>query len=567
VTERTLAEEALEEATIRARELAADAQEASRAKSEFLANMSHEIRTPMNAVIGMADLLNDTPLSEEQTEMVDTIGRSGNALLSLINDILDFSKVEAGHLHLETVDFSIREILTDVVAILSPQVVDSEVTIDVTVDDSVPPVLIGDPGRLRQILMNLGSNAVKFTTHGSVRFTVSAVPLDEDGSIEIQGSVSDTGIGIPADKMTEIFDPFLQAEAGTTRRFGGTGLGLSIVRSLLQKMGGDVTVSSTEGRGSTFTWTARFGAATAEPTRVAAGHPAFEAGSADVISGMEYPAAPHSAGVSRRILLVEDNRINQLVARTMLTKANHIVQVAETGVEALRILQTETFDLVLMDVQMPEMDGYEATRQIRAGIAGTAAAATPIVAMTANALPEDRDAAHEAGMDDYISKPFTQVRLMGVVAAWGAGAAGDGATSGSVRRTDNAPDNTTGDENLIAVREYVDADRLRERLMYDESLIREILREYITNGAALVGKITEAIATADATTVRDAAHRLTGSSGNVLAARVGESSREIERAARENRLDGLSAAGERLAAHFDRTCQIMRQEFRDATDG
>jgi two-component system sensor histidine kinase/response regulator len=364
--------------------------------------------------------------------------------------------------------------------------------------------------------------------------------------------------------MIGIFDPFLQAEAGTTRRFGGTGLGLSIVRSLLQKMGGDVTVTSTEGHGSTFTWTARFGVSTAEQKSVETSQRDSAEPAAHGGPGTVRPvAAARPAVVARRILLVEDNRINQLVARTMLTKASHTVQVAENGFEALQMLQTETFDLVLMDVQMPEMDGYEATRQVRAGIAGAAAATMPIVAMTANALPEDRDAAREAGMDDYISKPFTQVRLLGVVEKWAGTAVEEPAPPATALPTDNAPDG----ENLIAVREYVDADRLRKRLMHDEPLTREIVREYIKDGTALVREIREAISSADVATVREAAHRLNGASGNVLAERVREVSSEIENAVRESHHPAFPEIGERLAAVFSRTCQIMRQEFGDPSDG
>lgn len=478
VTERTLAEEALEDATARARKLAAVAQEANRAKSEFLANMSHEIRTPMNAVIGMAELLQDTVLSNEQSQMVDTIDRSGHALLALINDILDFSKVEAGQINLEKVDFSVRDVLADVAAILSSQTGDTEVKIAVEVDDSVPPVVVGDPGRLRQILMNLGSNAVKFTERGSVRFTVSADDTQAGDQIELRGTVEDTGIGISADKIEGIFDPFLQAEAGTTRRFGGTGLGLTIVQRLLQQMEGDITVTSTVGQGSTFSWTARFGVASRRAVASVRRPHASPPGDTPASAAPVTPA---------RILLVEDNQVNRLVAKTMLDKAHHSVSMAENGVAAITMLQTQIFDLVFLDVHMPEMDGYEATRRIRAGAAGEAAATVPIVALTANALSDDRDKAREAGMDDYVSKPFTQARLLEVVhtyggtrsrAATGIGDAADAPDATEAASTqaaspepltstpvDTADPDVREGSDLVAVREYLDVDLLRERLM------------------------------------------------------------------------------------------------------
>jgi signal transduction histidine kinase/DNA-binding NarL/FixJ family response regulator/HPt (histidine-containing phosphotransfer) domain-containing protein len=572
VTERILAEEELENATAHARDLAAEAQAANRAKSEFLANMSHEIRTPMNGVIGMADLLRDTPLSDEQRELIDTIDRSGTALLTLINDILDFSKVEAGHLHLEAVEFAIRDIFTDVAAILRPQIAGKDIEITVLVDESVPYTVVGDPGRLRQILINFGSNAVKFTEQGTVRFSASAAFLYDGEVVEIRGSVQDTGIGIPPDRIDSIFDPFLQADAGTTRRFGGTGLGLSIVKRLLQEMGGDVTVASVEGRGTTFTWTARFGLVAAEPESVLqAPYPGRSAGDyrkdpgtiavATTGSGAEVPRS--------RILLVEDNRVNQLVAEKMLSKAGHSVRIAANGIEAIDRLRTEEFDLVFMDVQMPEMDGYEATRRIRAGAAGPGAARLPIIALTANALAGDSDAARDAGMDDYISKPFTRTRLTEVVDSWGNRRL-DGSdtfissSQGSLASTDQPDGDDDGGGGFVPVRAYLDADRLRERLMYDESLAREISHEYVTDGVSLVRKIRDAVACADAEVAQSAAHRLKGASGNLLAMRVEELSRRIEDASRSGDVSGMEATTEDLHHAFERTRYIIQQEFMDA---
>jgi signal transduction histidine kinase/FixJ family two-component response regulator len=541
VTERTLAEEALEEATVHARELAAEAQTANRTKSEFLANMSHEIRTPMNGVIGMAELLKDTPLSDEQTQMVDTIARSGTALLTLINDILDFSKVEAGRMNLEEVEFSLRDVFTDVAAILQPQVRGQDVTITVTVDDNVPARTVGDPGRVQQILMNLGSNAVKFTTSGTIRFTASANVLDDGKQIEVHGNVEDTGIGIPPEQLNHIFDPFLQADAGTTRRYGGTGLGLSIVKRLLRAMGGDVSVTSTVGQGSTFSWTAQFRMPASQPESGTATSRAPEA-----TTEKTKDAAAH------RILLVEDNHVNRLVAQKMLAHAGHVVQTAEHGHEAIEHLQSGAFDLILMDVQMPEMDGYEATRRIRAGAAGKQAASVPIIALTANALSGDREAAKDAGMDDYISKPFSRSQLVEMVRKWGA------AETSQTAATDEG--------KLIAVRKYLDADRLRERLLYDETLIREVVHAYIKDGSSLVSEIIAAVAFGNATVAQTAAHRLKGASGNVVATRVEELSRRIEHAARDGTLADEGTTATHLSRAFHRTRAILHQEFGDVVE-
>lgn len=379
----------------------ARANEAARAKSNFLATMSHELRTPMIGVLGAAQLLLGTPLTPEQQAHAATIGASGDLLLSLINDILDLSKIEAGHLELESRPFDPRASLASIDSLLRGSAIGRGIDFLVQVDDAVPALLVGDDMRLRQVLLNLASNAVKFTSRGGVVVRLTAGPPDEEGRVPVELTVKDTGIGIPGDRLEAVFEPFAQADASISREYGGTGLGLSICRRIAKLMQGSLELQSTPGAGSEFRlrWRASPAAAATPPASAAAASSSLScaAGTSSV------PADAPSGAPALRILLAEDNEINREIACALLERLGLQADVAEDGQFALDKVRAGSYDLVLMDVRMPRMDGLESTRRIRS----LALARQPhVVALTANAYEEDRQECLAAGMDDFLAKPY-----------------------------------------------------------------------------------------------------------------------------------------------------------------
>lgn len=389
-----------------------EADNANRAKSDFLATMSHEIRTPLNGIIGFVEMLDDNRFSVEQDDFLNRIKSSSEALMSLINDVLDFSKAESGHLNLESRDFSILPVIRDLNAMFSTQAKEKGLSLKISVDNDVPRKLRGDETRFRQILLNLLSNAIKFTQSGEVSLHLSRHNLDtKSNSVELEFEVRDTGIGMSSEEIARLFLPFSQGDSSTTRKYGGTGLGLAICKSLSEAMGGKVWVTSQPGEGSSFFGRVRFDVVTMEDNQT----PLSELENYKLIPSESINKKVESDkpadSLALKIAVAEDNKANQHVILIMLRRLGWESEFAENGQELLDLVRDNDFDLIFMDVQMPLMDGLEATRRLRAGEAGEEVKDVKIIALTANALSGDEERCLESGMNAYISKPIKKKTL------------------------------------------------------------------------------------------------------------------------------------------------------------